>query len=234
MKHQTPQEQGSTQRWIFFLLIAGLVAITFLYLISRIFEYSGPSLLHNPYSAENTPKHILIGDMDFMVPPNTIRRHEQRVASSVNQLDLVFLWPSMAGYSRDKQVAFSDATKKSNLIFVSISRPDTILLSSERLYSVYSQFFSGDPVRGPATLIGFAMDDSSGFGGETVYFKPESTEPFVARCIKPDNKEPPFCMREIGLGATIQITYRFRPHLLSQWKTLDDHILDRLGGFLVP
>ena len=234
MKHQTPEEQGSTQRWIFFLLIAGLIAITFLFLISRIFEYSGPSLLHNPYNAETGPKHILVGDMDFRVPPNTIRHQEQREAASVTQLDLVFLWPSMAGYSREQQVAFSDSSRKSNLIFVSISRPDTVLLSSERLYSVYSQFFSGDPTRGPAGLIGFAMDDSSGFGGETVYFKPESTEPFVARCITPENKEPPFCMREIGLGATIQITYRFRPHLLSQWQVLDTRILERLGGFLVP
>ena len=234
MKHQTPEEQGSAHRWIFFILIAGLVTITLLFVISRFFEYSGPTLLHNAYSSETSTKKINVSGIDLFVPENVIRTPEQRRAVSLNQLDLIFLWPSLEGYSRQAQVAFSDASEKSNLIFLSISRPEKLLLSSERLYSVYSQFFTGNPIKGPATLIGFAMDEKSGFGGETIYFKPESTEPFVARCIRPEGNEPPFCMREIALGATIQITYRFRPHLLSQWKGLDQQLLARLSGFLNP
>nr|WP_321459869.1 hypothetical protein [uncultured Cohaesibacter sp.] len=234
MQHKTPEEMGSAQRWIFFILIAGLVAITFLFLLSRIFEYSGPTFFKNPYSEETAPRRIDVGGMNVMVPANVIRTAKQRKTDMLDQLDMVFLWPTLEGFSRKNQVAFSDASEKSKLIFVSISRPDKLLLSSERLFSVYSQFFSGEPIRGPGSLIGFAMDDTAGFGGETIFFKPEAAEPFVARCIESDSTETPFCMREIALGSSIQVTYRFRPHLLQYWKQLDGQILSRLQAFLVP
>ncbi|WP_319485609.1 hypothetical protein [uncultured Cohaesibacter sp.] len=234
MQHQTPEEQGSAQRWIFFILIAGLIAITFLYVLSRVFEYSGPSLINSPYSFETSPRQITIGERRLSVPENVIRSADQRAANTLKQLDLVFLWPTLEGFSREKQVAFSDATEASSLLFVSLSQPKELLQSSERLFSVYSQFFTGTPIKGPATLIGFEMDKASGFGGETIYFKPEATEPFVARCIASNDKEPAFCMREIALGGSLQVSYRFRPHLLNYWKSLDAALLERLNRFLLP
>nr|WP_321456499.1 hypothetical protein [uncultured Cohaesibacter sp.] len=234
MPHRTPEDQGSIQRWIFFILIAGLVAITVLYMISRVFEYSGPSFFKSPYSADTTNRLITISSLDFWVPQNVIRSAEQRNRQTVKQLDMLFLWPTMEGFSRERQVAFSDASEQSNLIFVSMSRPKEILQSSDRLYGIYSQFFTGNPIKGPATLIGFAMDPASGFRGETIYFKPESARPFVARCIAPENQEPSFCMREVALGSTIQVSYRFRPHLLAEWATLDQKVLGKLNGYLAP
>ena len=228
---QPLEEPGSPQRWIFFLLIAGLIAITILFVISRIFEYSGPKLLNSHYSVKTGMQNVSIGSARFVVPENTIRHPGQRGKKSLKQLDLIFLWPSLDGFSLDNQVAFSDATKSSRLIFATLSQPEEPISSSERLYSVYSQYFVGDPIEGPADLIGFAMDKTSGFKGETIYFKPDQNEPFVARCIKPVKGSPTFCLRDISLNNNVQLSYRFRLHLLKEWHSLDDAVRTKIQNF---
>ncbi|SNY94182.1 hypothetical protein SAMN04515647_4506 [Cohaesibacter sp. ES.047] len=229
---QPLDEHGSPQRWIFFLLIAGLIAITTLFIVSRLFEYSGPELLNSPYSAKTEPKIILIGDIRFTVPENMIRRPEQREDAMVQQLDLVMLWPELEGFTRDNQVHFSNSGPDSRLIYATLSQPEQILSSSERLYTVYSEHFDGDPISGPARLIGFAMDPKSSFAGETVYFKPDESEPFVARCVQPVKGSPTFCMRDIMLTGKVQLSYRFRLPLLKEWKRMDETIKDRVTGFV--
>ena len=229
---QPIEEQGSPQRWIFFLLIAGLVAITTLFVISRVFEHSGPEFLNSPYSVKTEPRIIQIGDIRFTIPENMIRSPEQRKDATVDQLDLILLWPDLDGFTLENQVHFSNASSTSRLIFASLSEPEEILSSSERLYTVYSQHFDGDPISGPANLIGFAMSKESGFSGETIYFKPDESEPFVARCVKPVKSTPAFCMRDIMLTEKVQLSYRFRLPLLKQWKKMDKMVKERITGFV--
>ncbi|WP_373235801.1 hypothetical protein [Cohaesibacter celericrescens] len=224
-------EQGSPQRWIFFILIAGLIAITVLFVISRILQHSGPELLNSPYSVETSLRLYTIGTTQFMVPENTVRRPEQRNLQQLKKLDLILLWPTLEGFSLDTQVAFNDVTKDSRLIFASLSQPPQPISTSERLYSVYSQHFVGDTIEGPAALIGFRMSKESGFSGEVIYFKPDETAPFVARCIKPVENTPTFCMRDIILDNGAQLNYRFRLKLLAEWRKLDTTMRSKFSDY---
>ncbi|WP_316859899.1 hypothetical protein [uncultured Cohaesibacter sp.] len=231
--HSPPKEQGSTQRWIFFILIGGLIAIGILFVLSRFVDYFGPQLIKSPYSTETTEREVEIAGIQFLVPENMIRFEEQRNQYQLKQLDLVMLWPDFIGFNREQQIEFSDTSDQSNLVFVSISQPAEVISSSDRLFTVYSQYFDGKPTKGPATLIGFSMSKDSGFDGETIYFKPDSTEPFVARCIEERDGNPAICMRDIAWGDEIQVSYRFRPHLLKNWQRLDHTLLLKLSELLV-
>ena len=228
---QPLKDQGSPQSWIFFILIAGLVGITALFMISRIFQYSGPKLLNSPYSVDTSLRRIQIGSAEFVVPENTIRRPEHRDKSQVKMLDLILLWPELKGFSLEDQIAFSDVSELSRIIFVSLSQQTEAIASSDRLYSIYSQHFVGDPIEGPSSLIGFAMAKDSGFAGEVIYFKPDESEPFVARCITPVEQTPTFCIRDIALQNNVQLTYRFRLKLLEEWDALDRNIRSAMEAF---
>lgn len=225
------EEQSSPQRWIFLFLIVGLIAITVLFVISRIFQYSGPELLNSPYSTEPRMRTYDLGTARFIVPENMVRLPEQRETTELNKLDLVMLWPQLEGFSLENQVAFSDVSTGSKLIFAALTQSQQAISSSERLYSVYSQHFIGDPIEGPGNLIGFAMDPDSGFAGEVIYFKPDQSDPFVARCVKPLQGRPTFCMRDVMLNNDIQLSYRVRLNMLKDWRRLDEAVTSRIRSF---
>lgn len=229
---QPLDEQGSPQRWIFFFLVFGLIGITALFIISRVFQYSGPSLANSPYSVEKRLHAIELGTTRFYIPENTIRHPEQRQGNRFTKLDLIMLWPNLEGFTLDNQVAFHDVSEQSQLIFITLSHQDEVLSSSERLYSVYSQYFVGEPIKAEGSLIGFAMSPDSGFAGETIYFKPDDHTPFAARCITPVEKTPTFCLRDIKLNDTTQLTYRVRLSMLKEWQALDRKVKERVTSFL--
>lgn len=229
---QPLDEHGSPQRWIFFFLVFGLIGITILFIISRVFQYSGPALVNSPYSTDKRLLAFELGDTRFYIPENTIRHPEQRNGQRVNKLDLIMLWPGLDGFDLDNQVAFYDVSEKSKLIFVSLSHQDEVLSSSDRLYAVYSQYFVGEPIKAEGGLIGFAMAPQSSFAGERIYFKPDDHNPFAARCITPVEKSPTFCLRDLKLNDTTQLTYRFRRPLLAEWRALDAKIKQRVSAFI--
>lgn len=220
----------SPQRWLFFLLIAGLVLITALYLLNRLFFHSSPFL--STYSADNKLHLIELSQAQLLIPENTIRLPEQRSQHKLESLKLIMLWPDLEGFSREKQLEFSDVSENSRLIFVTLSSPDINMASSERLYSVYSQHFVGKPLQGPSKLIGFHMEQTSGYAGEVVYFKPDESPPYVVRCLQENEKSPSICMREITLAGKLQVSYRFRQSLLTQWRAIDQAVSNKIRGFV--
>ena len=159
------EEHSSPQRWIFFLLIAGLVVITSLFIASRIFRYSGPELMNSPFSTETRNRTVTIGSTNFLVPENIIRHQAQRKNGLLPKLDLVLLWPNLEGFSLENQTAFSDMSAQSKLIYLSLHVPAEAISSSDRLYTVFSEHFRGNPLKGPSGLIGFSMDEESGYAG---------------------------------------------------------------------
>lgn len=216
------------------MLIAGLVLITAIFLLSRLLLYSGPELMNSPYSADTTSRLINVGSTHFRVPENMIRHAEQRVAGPKEKLELVFLWPEMKGFNLEDQVAFNNVTDSSKLIFVTLSAPTTPMTTSDRLHDVYSTHFRGSPIQGANGLIGFEMNPKSGYAGETIFFKPEDTKPFVARCMKPLEQTAAFCLRDLVWQEKLQIGYRFRTALLSQWPKLDVTIQAKVRELLLP
>ena len=230
---QSLDDQGGPQRWIFIFLIAGLILITTLFVLSGIFRYSGPELLNNPYSAQTRARPVSLVGLSMMVPENTLRDPEGiKSGEPVQKLDLLFLWPDMEGFSLENQLHFSDVGQKSRLVFVTLSRPEEPIATSARLSSIYSQHFTGEPLRGPANLIGFKMDKMSGLSGETIYFTPDQNRPYVIRCIAPLEESPGFCMRDLVLPQGLQLSYRIRKPLLNDWQKLDRAIIDKISSFL--
>ncbi|MCT4656556.1 MAG: hypothetical protein N4A65_12165 [Cohaesibacter sp.] len=220
-------------------MVAGLIGISILYVASRFFRYSDLLTTQSGYSSDAAPIVINLPTASLAVPGNMIRKEKQKTSKPQAIADLFFLWPKMSGYSHNDQLAFSDTSENSQLIFVRLSSPDEVIISSEQLSAVYSQHFSGSPLKGPEGLMGFAMNEDSGFAGETIYFKPDESPPFVARCFTPQKSTPTLCMRSIKLTGpsadygVAQADYRFRKTLLGQWREMDQAVQTMLNGFLI-
>ncbi|MCV6546249.1 MAG: hypothetical protein OIF56_03025 [Cohaesibacter sp.] len=208
-------------RWIFFILVFGLIAISILFIASRLFRHSEGLLGHNTYTSNTDPIIINLVGESLVMPQNMIRQDSQRTSEPQNSLDLFFHWPSLQGYNLDNQLAFTDISDMSKLVFVRLSSPQKHISSSERLYSVYSQHFIGSPKQGAAGLIGFKMDETSSYAGEIVYFKPDENPPYVVRCFQPQEQVPTICLREILLKNGLQASYRFRMNMLENWREID-------------
>ncbi len=227
------QEPTPPHRWIFFILVFGLIGITVLFITSRFFRHSEGLLSHSSYTSDASPIIVNLANNSLQLPQNMVRKDTQRTSEPQASLDLFFHWPDLQGYNLDNQLAFTEISEESKLVFIHLSSPKKHISSSERLYSVYSQHFIGTPIKGPGKLIGFNMNEKSSYAGETVYFKPDENPPYVVRCFQPQAQVPTICLREILLKNGLQASYRFRIGMLENWRELDMTTEQLLNSFVI-
>jgi hypothetical protein len=164
-----------------------------------------------------------------------IRFERSRDGGSVDRVDLILHWPTLAGYSKELADAFKEGTLDAPIVFATITARDTALDASARLDQVYSRYFVGNPVAGPDGLVGRRLSADSGYGGEVVYFVPDDLHPFVARCPCPAESTaemPATCLRDFNFGQNLSLLYRFDRDLLAQWTNLDTGFHRLATGFL--
>ena len=184
--------------------------------------------------ADPRPVDLTIAGEQLAIPANMIRFAAARAGGAVDRVDLVLHWPALDGYSERLAEAFKDGSPSAPIIYATIARRDR-LDDAARLDHVYQRFFVGDPVAGPAGLVGRRLSEDSGYGREIVYFMPDGPRPFVARCPTISTPEmPPTCLRDVNLGRGLTLVYRFHNDLLAAWRALDTGIRALAMGFLEP
>jgi len=172
-----------------------------------------------------SPVSIDIGTEHLVIPANLIRFPADRRGGLVTAVDLVLLWPSLDGFSEERAAAFRDGASEAPLIYVTIAEAETPLDSTARLDTLYSRYFVGPALEGPAALTGHAMDPESAWRGEIVYFETGKDEPFVVRCLAEESVHmPATCIREVNIGSGLTMLYRFNRAWLGDWRTMDDRI----------
>jgi hypothetical protein len=168
----------------------------------------------------------------MVIPANMIRFRADRRGGAVASVDLLLHWPSLDGFSDERAAAFKDASPKAPLIYVTISARESPLDSTARLGAIYSRFFEGGAIGGPGRLVGWALSEKSGYGGEIVYFTPRGAEPFVARCLAEETEEiPATCIRDVNIGQGLTMLYRFNLAYLGDWRTMDDRLRRLVNQF---
>jgi hypothetical protein len=103
----------------------------------------------------------------------------------------------------------------------------------DRLSPVYAHYFAGEPVAGPSGLTGRNMAADSGYSGEEVYYARTGPVRFAARCVAAATPEvPATCIRDVNIGKTLSMLYRFNRFYLGDWAAMDRELKAAASTFL--
>jgi hypothetical protein len=182
---------------------------------------------------DRTPVNLFIAGTALTIPANMIRFAAARHSGATDRADLLLHWPELDGFAEHNAAVFRDIEPTAPLIFVTILGRDADFGTTGWLDRIYTRYFSDDAWAGPDGLVGVRLAEDSGYAGEDLFFQPDATEPFVARCTPEGNSEmPSTCMREILIGDALIARYRFNKTLLGEWEKIDPAVRARVEGFV--
>jgi hypothetical protein len=217
--------------------VAGLLALLTV-VLNVAGHWYGESIANSGYSADANLTEVIIGTDRLQVPANTIRFANQRHSGKADRLDIFFLWPTRQGYSDQKREVFNDVSEESaDLVFATVAENDMKLQMSERLEPVYRQLLDGNFYKTDDGVTGLTFRGDSRYAGEYLFVGDETAgEPFVARCLIPDQlpAKTRLCLRDFRAGNNLSVVYRFSHHMLSRWRQLDGAVSDFINSTLAP
>ena len=120
------------------------------------------------------------------------------------------------------------------VVDVTLTQRSRVRPSASLLDGVYLHQFLPEQLSGPVGLIGKPMASSDGYEGETVWYDPLTSAPFVAKCQAPVVADRPGkCLRTVYLGSGIAAVYAFDDDILPNWRKFDAEmhpLLDQIGA----
>ena len=202
-----------------------LISLGVIFIVLR--SYTDPETLGG-FSSDTTSVNIEIGDTRLFVPRNIMRFQDQRESSALSTLDLFVQWPSMKGFTKQDVATFQNINGTSELVFITLEAGEPLNSPQKKLDGLYRRYFSKAPWRGPAGLIGNALDSSSGYLSEDVLYTKHNDELFLTRCLQEGKSETnnllPTCIYEFTFEDGINVYVRFHRSHLAEWQALDERI----------
>ena len=189
-------------------------------------------IYHTDFTVDTKLKQIILSNDVLNIPANLIRFERQRNSDTLDRIDLAILWPDGSGYSQKLSTDFQNTGLTTNVIFLSLVKRKLSLDMSGRLGSVYSKLFAGEKTAGPAGLYFQPLKQGSGYDGEQLAIYKDENLTWVARCQDSSAPTRPTCMRDIFLGESLSLQYRFPRHLLKHWLKIENLVLKKIGEML--
>lgn len=220
-----------------------LIFMTFLALgttaLAAFAHFYGQYINQAGHSASTTAREIVIANDVLMIEDNHIRFAEQRGNGVHSRIDLYAAWPTMEGYSLEKEAIFNSLGEEKHLIFMSLEPARMSRDMSGRLEPIYRSLMIEPIIEGPAGLVANALKNESGTDNELIYVGRDLGErPFVARCLAGDFSKTSLapCERDVQFESGLSLSYRFPMRLLADWRRLDAVMMDfvekrRLGSY---
>ncbi len=168
------------------------------------------------------PVAVTIGSEALAIPGNMMRDASDRAGGTMKQADLILHWPTLEGFSDALATDFRDGSPQAPMVFATVAARSVALTPAERLDSVYTRSFVGDPLPAPPGLAARRLSTNSGYGGEVVFYGPPGNDRFVARCLADATVDTPAtCIRDINFGQNLTLLYRFNRDIIGDWQALD-------------
>ncbi len=183
------------------------------------------------FTSERDILQIVIGNDVLEIPANYTRRASQREGETADRLDLIMLWPQGNGYEEANAKLFTDTSAHNRRILVTLSKREMAQDMTERLNSVYLELFEGEAREAGAGLLFQSLRAGSGYDGEVLVVS--QNRDWVARCEAGQKRTPKTCIRDIHLGQSLSVRYRFSRALLGEWRRVDDLVTARVRDFLI-
>jgi len=190
-------------------------------------KWLGRSIAMAGYTDDATVRRIVMGNNLISVPANFIRFDQARRDGIASRLDLYLRYPEMDGYSTAARDDFNHATTR-KIIFLSFEPRMMSRDMSGRFAPIYSALIEKPGTPGPGGTTVYAFTEKSGYLNEVLAVAERpGKDPFVARCLSGPSAEESLapCERDIQVGDSLSLTYRFPRELLDNWPTLDAAIV---------
>lgn len=210
------------------LMLKVFYAFAALALLSLVITLAGKWFGHDiamgGHTDDATMREVVVGNNVIMAPSNMIRFERARRDGVASRLDLYLRYPQMDGYSEAARDDFNNANGSRNILFLAFEDQMMSRDMSGRFAPIYSALIirPGEPGPGGTTLYDFT--EKSGYLGETLAVAERpGQEPFVARCLSGPRAEESLapCERDILVGDSLSLTYRFPKQFLGDWQALD-------------
>jgi len=182
----------------------------------RMAEASGP--------VAALPVRVALGREVFVVPADLVRFPAGVAAEAARsgtveteRLELAIDWRRLPGF---------DEAPGSPRLHLALVAGDDPVPAATRLERIYRPFFEGEEIAGPDGLAGHRLAAASGYGGETLFYEPDTPEtgkmPFMIRCgSETSSLAPALCFRRVALSANLRLEYRYRRDQLDRWRGID-------------
>lgn len=226
---KTRMENDKKPEKIRLSLLKKILGVTSVVLIISLVMYAsahffGDSLSRAGQSSSQEELELIINNDYLKVPANKIRFSSQRSSGAQEKLDLYMHWPSLSGFTDALSSEFNSSSDNANLIFLSIEPRNMTYDMSGRVSLIYEQFFEGSPTQTSTGLLKQGLSSKGGFIDEDLYYAAASPYPFATRCVRESVGTAPFCLRDIHIGKSLMLTYRFHQKHLPQWIELEQSI----------
>tara|TARA_R110002020_G_scaffold10961_14_gene41615 strand:+ start:5398 stop:6072 length:675 start_codon:yes stop_codon:yes gene_type:complete len=174
-----------------------------------------------PALTDGDPVTQTISGRELAIPAAWFRFGEQIRTGFTDQIDLRVMLTATDGTALPVDVTLLPR-----------SRART---SASLLDGVYLHQFSQETLSGVVGLVGKPMRAQNGYAGESVWYDALSPNPFVAKCLKIEEKEGPGkCLRTVHLPSGIAAIYSFDATVLQSWRQFDagmEQWLTRMGAY---
>lgn len=198
-------------------------------------KFAGRSIATGGHTEDGSLREVVIGDDILRVPANMIRFDEARRDGIAQRLDLYVLWPQMEGYTHATRRAFNHVDGQRAVIFIAFEDRMMSRDMSGRLELIYRPLIEPRGRRGPGGLALHRFSAKSGYVDEVLVIGETGDGPdFVARCLSgraaADSLAP--CERDIHVGRSLNLVYRFPAELAGSWRELDLAVRQLAGDLL--
>lgn len=217
------------------IIVSTLVVLTAA--LSFAGRWFGEQLALGGNTTSTEPFAITIGLDRIELAANTIRLPEARRSGPTERVDLYLTWPDLSGYSNTNAQQFKSTAHPGTLVFLQLTQITMSRDMSGRLEPIYRSLFEGDAVDFGAGLLLHRFKGESGYAGEVMLTSTTSgNDTYAVRCILPAPGTLPTdadCQRDITIGNSLSVLYRFSATLLPQWRALDTAVRDYVESRLM-
>ncbi len=175
--------------------------------------------------------HIVIGNDVLEIPAKYIARASQREGETSNRVDLTILWPNGDGFSTANASRFTDIAAFNHRIRIALSKREMAQDMTMRLDSVYRELFDGEARDAGAGLLFQKLRAGTGYDGEILAVS--QNHQWVARCETGQKQTPKTCLRDIHVGQSLVVRYRFSRALLGDWEQVESLVAEKIREFLI-
>ncbi len=168
------------------------------------------------------PVAIQVGSLKFIVPANYVRFRSVRAGGTFKDASLYATLPDFEGYSAGEAQTFAGNAADSPVIYMLLREEKLNLSEADRLKRIY-QSYAANPqgAPGPFGLTQYTFRDDSGYRGQDLFVGHVGADPVVMLCDRlSQNVESPNCLRDVRLGKTVALSYRFKRAQLARWQDI--------------
>jgi hypothetical protein len=216
----------------------GIFVATLVLCAVFLYYYVGPNvddLSGNTPSPAITeePVSFTVGGTRFTIPANYTVYPRDRRGGERDEVALYALWPTLSGYTPARRDEFVENPLDTRRIDILIGSRTSAFTESDRIETLYMpQTNERRGVRTPLGLLKFTFKDqraevpTNGYANTELFLaETEEGDPIALFCFeeRPDIRSPE-CWREFELTPAVSVSYRYKRHLLDEWRAIDTRV----------